>query len=264
MDARFLSNNALSGYLSSLTPRNARNRTITNIEMHAVTNAVSLKLTGVTARVSAKVARRAQKVALRASVDDEAVTFTSDDLSKGLKAADAAWEEKAAEPAAAPVAFSAAIDPADGSVAEAAPLGDDMSMLNDAMIAFKEPRAVEIINGRVAMIGWMVALYTEIEKNTSLFHQVINTRTFTLADGVVKSSTFPAPGMFLIPVTVLFVLAASLAPVLRGNEESGLEKAPKDFGPFKAESEMTNGRGAMVGLVALLLSEKFTNGAALF
>ena len=177
--------------------------------MHAVTNAVSLKLTGVTARVSAKVARRAQKVALRASVDDEAVTFTADDLSKGLKAADAAWEEKAAEPAAAPVAFSAAIDPADGSVAEAAPLGDDMSMLNDAMIAFKEPRAVEIINGRVAMIGWMVALYTEIEKNTSLFHQVINTRTFTLADGVVKSSTFPAPGMFLIPVTVLFVLAAS-------------------------------------------------------
>merc|ERR1712100_961555 len=103
----------------------------------------------------------------------------------------------------------------------------------------------------VAMIGWMVALYTEIEKNTSLFHQVINTRTFTLADGVVKSSTFPAPGMFLIPVTVLFVLAASLAPVLRGNEESG---------PFKAESEMTNGRGAMVGLVALLLAEKFTNG----
>ena len=264
MDARFFSNNALSGYLSSLTPRNARNRTIANIEMHAVTNAVSLKLTGVTARVSAKVARRAQKVALRASVDDEAVTFTSDDLSKGLKAADAAWEEKAAEPAAAPAAFSAAIDPADGSVAEAAPLGDDMSMLNDAMIAFKEPRAVEIINGRVAMIGWMVALYTEIEKNTSLFHQVINTRTFTLADGVVKSSTFPAPGMFLIPVTVLFVLAASLAPVLRGNEESGLEKAPKDFGPFKAESEMTNGRGAMVGLVALLLAEKFTNGAALF
>ena len=125
--------------------------------MHAVTNAVSLKLTGVTARVSAKVARRAQKVALRASVDDEAVTFTADDLSKGLKAADAAWEEKAAEPAAAPVAFSAAIDPADGSVAEAAPLGDDMSMLNDAMIAFKEPRAVEIINGRVAMIGWMAS-----------------------------------------------------------------------------------------------------------
>ena len=230
-----------------------------------MTTSVSLKLTGVTARASAKVTRRAQKLALRASVDEKEVTFTADDLATDMKAADAAWTETAVEKEpVSPAAFSAAIDPADGSVAEAAPLGDDMSMLNDAMIAFKEPRAVEMINGRAAMIGWMVALYVEFTKNQSLFHQVINTRTFTLADGVVKSSTFPAPGMFLIPVTVMAVLAASLAPVLRGNEESGLEKAPKDFGPFRAEAEMTNGRGAMVGLVALLLAEKFTNGAALF
>ena len=233
--------------------------------MSAMTTSVSLKLTGVTARASAKVTRRAQKLALRASVDEKEVTFTADDLATDMKAADAAWTETAADAApVTPAAFSAAIDPADGSIAEAAPLGDDMSMLTDAMIAFKEPRAVEMINGRAAMIGWMVALYVEFTKNQSLFHQVINTRTFTLADGVVKSSTFPAPGMFLIPVTVMAVLAASLAPVLRGNEESGLEKAPKDFGPFRAEAEMTNGRGAMVGLVALLLAEKFTNGAALF
>ena len=204
-------------------------------------------------------ARRAASIRVRAEGEAEKVAVVED------MAADAAWTETAAEKEpVSPAAFSAAIDPADGSVAEAAPLGDDMSMLNDAMIAFKEPRAVEMINGRAAMIGWMVALYVEFTKNQSLFHQVINTRTFTLADGVVKSSTFPAPGMFLIPVTVLAVLAASLAPVLRGNEESGLEKAPKDFGPFRAEAEMTNGRGAMVGLVALLLAEKFTNGAALF
>ena len=205
-------------------------------------------------------ARRAASIRVRAEGEAEKVAVVED-----MKAADAAWTETATEKEpVSPAAFSAAIDPADGSVAEAAPLGDDMSMLNDAMIAFKEPRAVEMINGRAAMIGWMVALYVEFTKNQSLFHQVINTRTFTLADGVVKSSTFPAPGMFLIPVTVMAVLAASLAPVLRGNEESGLEKAPKDFGPFRAEAEMTNGRGAMVGLVALLLAEKFTNGAALF
>ena len=177
--------------------------------MSAMTTSVSLKLTGVTARASAKVTRRAQKLALRASVDEKEVTFTADDLATDMKAADAAWTETAAEKEpVSPAAFSAAIDPADGSVAEAAPLGDDMSMLNDAMIAFKEPRAVEMINGRAAMIGWMVALYVEFTKNQSLFHQVINTRTFTLADGVVKSSTFPAPGMFLIPVTVMAVLAA--------------------------------------------------------
>ena len=233
--------------------------------MHAVTNAVSLKLTGVTARVSAKVARRAQKVAVRASVDDEAVTFTSDDLSKGLKAADAAWEEKAAEPAAAPAAFSAAIDPADGSVAEAAPLGDDMSMLNDAMIAFKEPRAVEIINGRVAMIGWMLALGAELFDDQSLARQVVNTRTFVLADGVERVTQSPAEGMFLVPLVVLLVVAASIAPQVRGEEgKGGLETEPEAFGPFKAESEMTNGRGAMVGLAALFVAEKlFTHGSAL-
>ena len=213
------------------------------------------RITGSAVKLSVKSravrARRAASIRVRAEGEAEKVAVADE-----VKAADAA--------PVTPAAFSAAIDPADGSVAEAAPLGDDMSMLNDAMIAFKEPRAVEMINGRAAMIGWMVALYVEFTKNQSLFHQVINTRTFTLADGVVKSSTFPAPGMFLIPVTVLAVLAASLAPVLRGNEESGLEKAPKDFGPFRAEAEMTNGRGAMVGLVALLLAEKFTNGAALF
>ena len=208
---------------------------------------------------AAKSARRAVVKTRAEGESSEAPTSVSD----AVTAADAEWTEKAEAPAA-PAAFSAAIDPADGSVAEAAPLGDDMSMLNNAMVAFKEPRAIEIINGRVAMIGWMLALQGEFANDQGLFRQVINTRTFTLADGIVKSSTFPAPGMFLIPVTVMAVLAASLAPVLRGNEESGLEKAPKDFSVFRAESEMTNGRGAMVGLVALLIAEKFTGGAALF
>ncbi len=208
---------------------------------------------------AAKSARRAVVKTRAEGESSEAPTSVSD----AVTAADAEWTEKAEAPAA-PAAFSAAIDPADGSVAEAAPLGDDLSMINNAMVAFKEPRAIEIINGRVAMIGWMLALQGEFANDQGLFRQVINTRTFTLADGVVKSSTFPATGAFLIPVTVLAVLAASLAPTLRGNEESGLEKAPKDFSIFRAESEMTNGRGAMIGLVALLLAEKFTNGAALF
>ena len=208
---------------------------------------------------AAKSARRAVVKTRAEGESSEAPTSVSD----AVTAADAEWTEKAEAPAA-PAAFSAAIDPADGSVAEAAPLGDDLSMINNAMVAFKEPRAIEIINGRVAMIGWMLALQGEFANDQGLFRQVINTRTFTLADGVVKSSTFPATGAFLIPVTVLAVLAASLAPTLRGNDESGLEKAPKDFSVFRAESEMTNGRGAMIGLVALLFAEKFTNGAALF
>ena len=127
-------------------------------------------------------ARRAASIRVRAEGEAEKVAVVED-----MKAADAAWTETAADAApVTPAAFSAAIDPADGSVAEAAPLGDDMSMLNDAMIAFKEPRAVEIINGRVAMIGWMAALSAEISNDQSLTRQVLNTRTFTLADGVHK------------------------------------------------------------------------------
>ena len=102
----------------------------------------------------------------------------------------------AAFPAAAKVAapasaFSAAIDPADGSVAEAAPLGDDLSMLNAAMVAFKTPRAVEIINGRVAMIGWMLALGAELFDDQSLARQVVNTRTFVLAAVSYTHLTLP-------------------------------------------------------------------------
>ena len=54
---------------------------------------------------------------------------------------------------------------------------------------------------------------------------MLNIRTFTLADGVEKTSTFPAAGGFLIPITVLAVLAASLAPALRGADENGLNQA---------------------------------------
>jgi len=231
--------------------------------MSATTSTQFAAVTAVRAR-NARHCRRVVATVTKASAEEgSSTTTTTTTNAEELKAADAEWTEKAAA-TEAPAAFSAAIDPADGSIAEGAPLGDDLSMLNSAMAAFKDGRSIEMINGRVAMIGWMAALYGEFDKDQSLFRQVISTRTFTLADGVVKSSTFPAPGMFLIPVTVIFVLVASLAPTLRGNEESGLEKAPKDFFMFKAESEMTNGRGAMIGLAALLFAEKFTNGAALF
>ena len=42
---------------------------------------------------------------------------------------------------------------------------------------------------------------------------------------MVKSSTFPAGGLFLVPLTVLVVIAASLAPTLRGNDINGLNEA---------------------------------------
>ena len=155
-------------------------------------------------------------------------------------------------------------DPADGSVAEAAPLGDDTQLLDDAMKVFSNATAIEMINGRVAQIGWMAALYTEITQNKSLWGQVFSTRTFTLADGVSDTVTYPGAGLFLAPFCGIFILAASLAPVLKKSSPDGVTAPGNALGPFKPEAELTNGRGAMVGLVALLLAEKFTNGNPLF
>ena len=155
-------------------------------------------------------------------------------------------------------------DPADGSVAEAAPLGDDSQLLDDAVKVFSDATAVEMINGRVAQIGWMAALYNEITQNKSLWNQVFSTRTFTLADGVSDTVTYPGAGLFLAPFVGLVVLAASLAPVLKKASPDGVTAPGNALGPFKPEAELTNGRGAMVGLVALVLAEKFTNGSPLF
>ena len=122
-------------------------------------------------------------------------------------------------------------------------------------------RAQEIITRRAKMIGRMLALQGEFAHDQSLFRQVVNTRTLALADGVVKSSTFPAVGAFMIPAVVL-----SPSSLLAPSSAATRRAAPKalGFGPFKAESEMTNGRGAMIGLAVLLFAEKFNNGAALF
>ena len=153
------------------------------------------------------------------------------------------------------------IDPADGSIAEAAPLGDDNALLERAMVAFTDSRAVEVINGRAAMVGWMLALSAEIDRHTSLWGQLFNTRTFTLADGVSRTSTYPGSGFFLVPLVVVAALGASLAPTLKKSSPNGLDETPEAFGPFKPEAELTNGRGAMVGLVSLLVVEHFTKGA---
>merc|ERR1712205_149277 len=193
------------------------------------------------------------------STDDD-VTAVAD----AVAAAEKAFEMDDATKDESPVQQKATIDPADGSVAEAAPLGDDSQLLDDAVKVFSDATAVEMINGRVAQIGWMAALYTEITQNKSLWSQVFSTRTFTLADGVSDTVTYPGAGLFLAPFVGLVVLAASLAPVLKKASPDGVTAPGNTLGPFRPEAELTNGRGAMVGLVALVLAEKFTNGNPLF
>ena len=64
-----------------------------------------------------------------------------------------------------------------------------------------------------------------------------------------------------VALFVVAALGASLAPTLKKSSPNGLDETPEAFGPFKPEAELTNGRGAMVGLVSLLVVEHFTKGA---
>lgn len=68
----------------------------------------------------------------------------------------------------------------------------------------------------------------------------------------------------MVPLVVLVALGASLAPTLKKSSPNGLDETPEAFGPFKPEAELTNGRGAMVGLTSLLAVEHITNSGALF
>jgi hypothetical protein len=156
------------------------------------------------------------------------------------------------------------IDPADGTIAEAAPLGNDNSLLDNFWSVFKDQRSMETLNGRSAMVGFTFALIVELQKNTSLLDQITSTRTFNMYDGTQIVNTVPAVGAFLIPLTVLLVFAGSVSPMLKGWTKSGLTTAPDNYGPFRAEAEVLNGRAAMMGLPMLVIAERLMGGGALF
>ncbi|KAI3946524.1 hypothetical protein MKX01_017740 [Papaver californicum] len=105
------------------------------------------------------------------------------------------------------------------------------------LLAFSGP-APERINGRLAMIGFVAAMGVEVARGTDVATQ--------LADG-----GFP---WFVITVVVLSV--ASLIPL-----SQGVSVESKSDGLMSSSAEMWNGRAAMLGLVALVLTEVAKGGA---
>ena len=123
---------------------------------------------------------------------------------------------------------------------------------------FANPESVEMINGRVAQIGWMMALYYEITKNETVWEQVFKTRTFTLIDGTVDTVTYPTAGFFVLQIVAGLIVTGSLFSKLK------LVDKDAEFGPFTKRAELINGRGAMIGLLALSIVEHLNGGIALF
>lgn len=106
--------------------------------------------------------------------------------------------------------------------------------LTDAM-AFAGP-APEIVNGRLAMLGFVAAMAAEIRTDETVVKQWAQEPT-------------------LILLTFILFAAGSLVPIVSGKKES--------LGPFTPEAEMINGRAAMIGFASLLVAE-LVRGTALF
>jgi hypothetical protein len=104
------------------------------------------------------------------------------------------------------------------------------------LFAFGGP-APETINGRLAMLGFVSAIGVELASGKDLLSQ--------LATGGVP---------LFVGSAVLFSVA-SLIPMFKG-----ISKESKSKAIMSVEAEMLNGRFAMLGLIALALTEYVKGG----
>ncbi|KAG2640295.1 hypothetical protein PVAP13_2KG082100 [Panicum virgatum] len=102
-------------------------------------------------------------------------------------------------------------------------------------LAFSGP-APERINGRLAMVGFVSALAVEASRGGGLLSQAGS-----------------GSGLAWFAATAAVLSVASLVPVLRGESAEG-----RSGGVMSADAELWNGRFAMLGLVALAVTEYIT------
>ncbi|KAJ9536963.1 hypothetical protein OSB04_029696 [Centaurea solstitialis] len=106
------------------------------------------------------------------------------------------------------------------------------------VLAFSGP-APERINGRLAMIGFVSAMVVELSSGQDVFAQISN------------------GGVTAFVATSVLLSMASLVPLFKG-----VSVQSKSDGIMTSDAELWNGRFAMLGLVALTLTE-FVTGSAL-
>lgn len=168
---------------------------------------------------------------VRASSDSEQTTAPVTDQSATVFYAGSSYnEEEWAAAVEKGIVTPAPQDPSETAFGELS--------ISDAM-AFSGP-APELINGRLAMLAFVSAFGAELASGESALSQWRDEPT----------------GVFL---TFILFSAASLIPML--NSPNGAKR--EAFGPFSPEAETLNGRMAMIGFFALLVTEA-VRGQALF
>ncbi|XP_050118298.1 early light-induced protein 1, chloroplastic-like isoform X5 [Malus sylvestris] len=104
------------------------------------------------------------------------------------------------------------------------------------LFAFSGP-VPERINGRLAMVGFVSAIATELYKGQDVFAQISN------------------GGVSLFLGTSILLTVASLIPLFKG-----LSVESESDGIMTPDAELINGRLAMLGLVALAFTEYVKGG----
>jgi hypothetical protein len=115
---------------------------------------------------------------------------------------------------------------------------------------FKGGRAQEVLNSRTAMLGFISAFVVELATHETVVQQI--------------TSRGGAFNVMALAFTVSTVLFSSFAPRVQGLKENGLDvEAKPSWGVFTQNAELINGRFAMIGFIALIITEQL-KGSALF
>ena len=133
--------------------------------------------------------------------------------------------------------WSKAVEDGVVAVAPAEPVESAVAEMSIAdLMAFSGP-APEIINGRLAMLAFVSALFAELSSGETVVSQFKDEPTGVL-------------------LTFVLFASASLIPMIQGTTREA-------FGPLTPKAEELNGRAAMIGFAALLIVEG-VKGSALF
>eukprot|EP00898_Chlorokybus_atmophyticus_P005496 jgi/Chlat1/5948/Chrsp4S06419 len=123
------------------------------------------------------------------------------------------------------------------------PFGESKGTDKNPQDVSTAPGAIERINGRAAMIGFVIALGVEVFTRASVFEQL-------------SSSSWARWAFFAV---IGLATLSTLVPPGRGVGDREAERdAPQ---PFKPGREIVNGRAAMIGFAALLIVEALKGGA---
>ncbi|KAL2906836.1 Desiccation stress protein DSP-22 chloroplastic [Bienertia sinuspersici] len=110
--------------------------------------------------------------------------------------------------------------------------------INPDILPSGTPKAQPRVNGRAAMVGFVTAMAVELYRGKDLFTQI--------SDG----------GGHWFLTTSIIISVASLVPLFDGRAPQARED-----GVFNSYAELWNGRFAMLGLVALAVTEYVKGGA---